>query len=341
MKRILLLVLIVAGFSTKAQNLETAGGYLDYIGKQQENITKKYLSYNSAVSHGKKARKVEKLREKLINEVQESRENIASMGKFKGDGEYKDSAVNFMKFYYNVLNDDYSKIINMEDIAEQSYDAMEAYIMLQEAIDKKMDEANDRISAAQKVFAGKNNIHLIDSKDDISEMMKKVSGVNQQYHKIYLIFFKPYMQESYLLTAIEKGNVNAIEQDKNALAKYAQEAVIKLDSLPAFAGDGAVRSACKQLLQFYIKEANEKMKMVSEFFIVKERFESIKKEFEKKDEHSKADVDAYNKGVNDMNASNNAYNSNNKALYEQRSDFLKNWNKAVDDFFYDETPKYK
>jgi CDP-glycerol glycerophosphotransferase (TagB/SpsB family) len=33
--------------------------------------------------------------------------------KFKGDGAYRDSSVSFMKFYFNVLNDDYAKVVNM------------------------------------------------------------------------------------------------------------------------------------------------------------------------------------------------------------------------------------
>lgn len=341
MKRILFLVLLFGGMNVKAQDFETSGAYMGFISQQQDNITKKYLSYNSAVSHGKRARKVEKLRTKLLDEVQEARMNISGMGKFKGDGEYKDSAVSFMKFYYNVLNDDYTKIVNMEDIAEQSYDEMEAYINLQEAIDKKLDEANNRMSDAQKAFAAKYNIHLVESKDEISEMAKKVGAVNKDYHRIYLIFFKPYIQEDHLLKAIAKGNVNGIEQDKNALAKYAQEAIDNLAALPAFPGDGSVRSAAKQLFQFYLKEANEKMKAVSDYFLVKERFETIQKEYERKSDHSKADVDAYNKGVNDINNASNAYNANNQNLNDQRKDLLKNWNDAVEDFFRDETPKYK
>ncbi len=100
-----------------AQNLENAVEYMQYISVQQDNITKKFLSYNSAVSHGKRARKVEKLREKMLDEVQESRMNISGMPKFKGDAGYRDTSANFLKFYYNVLNDDYAKIVNMEDIA--------------------------------------------------------------------------------------------------------------------------------------------------------------------------------------------------------------------------------
>ncbi len=65
------------------------------------------------------------------------------MPSYKGEKAYRDSAVSFMKLYYNVLNEDYSKIINMEDIAEQSYDDMEAYMMAKEMVDKKLEEANE------------------------------------------------------------------------------------------------------------------------------------------------------------------------------------------------------
>ena len=52
--------------STFAQDFQNAGQYMEYIGKQQENVTKKYLTYSSAVAHGKKAKKVDNLRSKLL-----------------------------------------------------------------------------------------------------------------------------------------------------------------------------------------------------------------------------------------------------------------------------------
>lgn len=322
-----------------AQNLDNAVEYMQYISVQHDNITKKFLSYNSAVSHGKRARKVEKLREKMLDEVQESRMNISSMPKFKGDAGYRDTSANFLKFYYNVLNDDYAKIVNMEDIAEQSYDEMEAYLMLQEAIDKKLDEANDRMKKAQKEFAAKNNINLISSKDEMGEKMELVGKVNEHYHQVYLAFFKPYLQDKNLGVAIGKGNVGGIEQDKNALLKYAQDALLKLEIIKAFEGDNSLKAACKQMMQFYIREANEYLKPVTEFLLVKERFESIKKDYEKKSDHSQADVDAYNKAVQDINSASDKYNSANKNIFEWGKESLDNWNKAVNSYFDEHMPR--
>jgi hypothetical protein len=150
MKRFLLFFFIIGSLNSTAQNFDNAGEYLDYINKQQNNVSKKFMSYASASAHGKKARKVEHLRSSLMNEVQETKININAMPSYKGDKTYRDSAVSFMKLYFNVLNEDYSKIINMEDVAEQSYDDMEAYMMAKELVDKKMQEGNEMMKTVQK-----------------------------------------------------------------------------------------------------------------------------------------------------------------------------------------------
>lgn len=342
MKNQTIITLLVSCFflpAASAQNFDDPGEYMHYIGIQHDNTTQKFLSYNSAVSHGKRARKVEKLREKLLDEVQESRMNISGMPKFKGDAAYRDSSAAFMKFYYNVLNDDYAKIVNMEEIAEQSYDEMEAYLMLQEAIDLKLKEANERMSNAQKLFASQNNIKLVDSKDEMGEKMKTVGAVNKHYHEVYLVFFKPHLQSENLSKSIEKNNIAGIEQDKNALLKYAQEALVKLETLKPYAGDHSLKGACKQMMQFYIRKANDYIKPITDFLLVKERFDAIKKDYERKSDHTQQDVDAYNKAVNDINNASEKYNRNNKEMYEAGKENLDNWNKAVSTYFDENTPR--
>ena len=322
-----------------AQDLEKPGEYMDFISKQQENISKKFMSYASASAHGKRAKKIESLRSKLLDEVQEARMNISGMPSFKGDKEYRDSAVNFMKLYYNVLNEDYSKIINLEEIAEQSYDAMEAYMMAQEKVDEKLEDANKKLREASERFAARNNVNIINGKSELGDMLKQVREMNIYYHEVYLVFFRPYKQEAYLMDALEKGNITGIEQNKNSLLKYAQEGLEKLNTLKGFQGDNSIISACRAMLNFYVKEA-DKMNAVSEFFLSKERFESIKKEYDK-GKKTKEDTDAYNKGVNDINKASEAYNNNNQYLNQARNESLDSWNKAVTGFFDQHTPHYK
>ena len=167
-----LLFLVSLAFFVQAQDFETPSQYMGFISKQQQSISKKYLGYASASAHGKRASKVDALREKLLDEVQEAKMNISGMPAFKTDKSYRDTAVSFMKLYYNVLNEDYAKIINMEEVSEQSYDAMEAYMLAQQLVDKKLEEANKQMQAAQKNFAEKNNITLLKDESDLGEMLE-------------------------------------------------------------------------------------------------------------------------------------------------------------------------
>lgn len=344
MKIFLRLFFIAAfgSFSTilLAQDFDSPGKYMEVISKQQENVSKRYMSYTSASAHGKREKKVENLRSKLMDEIQESRMNISSLPSYKGDKNYRDTAVNFMKFYYNVMNDDYSKIINMEEIAEQSYDEMEAYLLLEEKIQEKLAEANKKLSDAQKIFAQKNNINLLEDKSELGQMMEEVGGSNKHYHEVYLIFFKPFIQEKNMVAALGKENLTAMEQSRSAMLKYAQEGIVKLAAIKGYKGDNSLIANCKNMLNFYIKES-EKVIAVNDYFLTKERFEGIKKEMDKKSSKSKEDVEAFNKAVNDINKASQTYNVNNKNMNEQRNENLNNWNNSVKSFFDEHTPRYK
>ncbi|RYY47310.1 MAG: hypothetical protein EOO06_12715 [Chitinophagaceae bacterium] len=345
MKKLLFLSFLLAFFagnhSLQAQNFDSPVEYMGFISKQHENISKKYMAYSSASAHGKKARKVEAIRQKLLNEVQEARMNISGMPAFKGDKSYRDTSVSFMKLYYNILNDDYNKILNLEEIAENSYDEMEAMLNVKDAIDQKLEDGNKRVKDAQANFAKANMVNLVEGEASaLGEKLKKVHALNKYYNEVYLVFFKPYIQEQSLVTAMGKNNVTGIEQSKNALKKYAEEGIEKLKTIKPYEGDNSVTAACKTLLQFYIKEADASS-AASEYTLAKENFEKMKKDFEKKSSPTKAEVDAYNKSVVDINKASQKYNQTTNDLNRQRSESLNNWNKTVSQFFDEHTPRYK
>ena len=338
---IIIILLLVAGQKLEAQDFDNPGEYMSFISKQRTNVTKKFMAYASASAHGKRAKKVDNLRMKLLDEVQESRMNISGMPSFKGDKSFRDTTVNFMKLYFNVLNEDYAKIINMEEVSEQSYDAMEAYFLAKEMVDKKLDEGNKVMQEAQTTFAKNNNVNLIKGDDELGQMTTKVHESNAYYHQLYLLFFKPYKQDVYLMDAISKGNITGIEQNKSSLLKYAEDGLVKLADIKPFDGDNTLVLSCKKVMNFYVKVVKESMNAISDFFLNKEAFEKLKKEFEKKSNPSKEEVEAYNKGVKDINNASDAYNQTNKSLNQQRNEVLKDWDNAVNAFFDEHTPRYK
>ena len=336
-----LLSIMIFSTGVQAQDFSNAGSYMDFISKQRKGISEKYMSYASASAHGKRARKVENLRQKLLNEVQDARYNINSMPSLDGDKSYRDTAVSFMKLYYNILNDDYGKILNLEEIAENSYDEMEALILVKEGIDSKLEDGNAMMTRAQTNFAKAHNVNLIDGGDtELSIKVKKVSELNDYYYKVYLVFFKPYMQEKTLLEAMSKNNITGLEQSRSAMKSYATEGIEKLKTIKSFEGDNSVTSTCKILLQFYQREADA-VSVLGDFILAQEDFEKMKKDFDRKSKKEKADVDAYNKAVNDLNQKSKDYNRTINDLNKERTEKLNDWNKTLNQFFDEHTPRYK
>jgi hypothetical protein len=340
LRKLALALCIIFSSTAIAQDLENPGGYMTYIGKAEETIGAKYMSYMSGSSHGKSLRKVEKRRQELLNTIEEMRFKVHDMPAFKGDKTLRESSVNYLKTMYSVFNEDYAKIVNMEEIAEQSYDAMEAYLLVQEKANEKLREAGAKRRLVWDEFAKKNNVNVINSSSELEMKLEKAEKVNSYYHQVYLVFFKSHKQEMYLISALDEKNVNSIEQTRNALIKYTAEGLTKLDDMKPFEGDASLIVACRNVLKFLQDEASDKVGVMTDFIMKSENFEKVKKAFEviPASKRTQADVNNYNKAVNEMNKGVGQFNGTNKMLNEKRNTMVKMWNTAVKDFLDNHMP---
>ena len=317
-----------------AQDLSNPGNYMSFINQKERDVTQTYLNYLSAVSHGKSARKVEKLREKVVNSIFNTRMEISGTPAYKGDRSLKDASVAHLKLVYSVFNEDYAKIVNMEEIAEQSYDAMEAYMLAQQKASEKLAESNKTREGVGKQFAQKFNVNLIKSKDELGIKAEKSDRVMDYYNKVYLVFFKSYKQDMYLTEAINAGNVNAIEQNKSSLLKYAEAGLETLNGMEAFESDLTLVTACKKLLQFYREMTTQHVQPITDFVLLSENMKKQKKALETTPQarRTQADIDSYNKSVKEINQALNAFNKTNNELNRDRTAMINGWNSAVDKF---------
>ena len=330
----LLTLVILPGIGLFAQE-ENPGSYMTQIYKAEQAVAQKYVAYMSAVSHGKGAKKADKKREDLLKTIEDTRTKVNDLPAFQKDQSLRDASASYLKMMYSVMNEDYDKIVDMEEISEQSYDAMEAYMLAQEKASQKLQEAGISRELVAKKFAADHHVNLIEEKNGLSEKMEKIGKVSDYYNQLYLIFFKASKQESYLTEAVEKKNINGIEQNKNALLKYAEEGLTVLDTLRGFESDKSVVTACKKSLEFFKQEAGTKINIVTDYLLKDDEFEKLKKAMDSKSskDRTKEEVDNFNKAVNDINKAVKEYNQTNQFLNEKRSEVYNNWNSSVQAFF--------
>jgi hypothetical protein len=320
--------------SAWAQPAESPVTALDKINLQMDLLNNKYLAYMSEVAHGKKVKKAEKKHQAYMTQIDNAKYALSDIPYYKGDKSLHEGTKKYLNLINNIQKENFGKVVNMEEIAEQSYDAMEAYILFKKKINEKMDEAEAELSKVTEEYAARNNITLVEGpKTERGEKMKKVGEVNDYYDNIYLIFFKASIHDDQLVEAMDAGNLTAVEQIKGSLEKYALEGIGKLDTTKAYKGDGSLKNTCKRSMDFFKKEAGM-LESFTDYLLKKEDFEAIKKNFERsaKAKNDKVEIDKYNKAVAEINKARDKYNQSLQTMNKLRADVYKDWNETVKRF---------
>lgn len=338
-----LVFLFVTWIGSTTLYAQTAGQYMETFSIEFKKIQQDMWDYTSSVSHGKSARKVEKRRLELIQTSNAALQKAKSQKGFNNSTRYRDSIVEFFRLNNLVLKEDYAKIVDMEAVAEESYDAMEAYLLARERANDKLQKSNEMVQREQKLFASQNSITLIEAEDDLDKKMMIADQVYDTYNEVYLIFFKSFKQEVYLLDAMNRKDVNAIEQNRTALLSTAKEGLEKLKTVQPYKNDASMVEATKKILEFYIEEAQVETPKMIDYFMANENFEKVKKGFdaipEKK--RTQSDIDQYNKAITDMNSAVNTFNKSNQLMNTLRGKHIDFWNKSAETFTSKHVPKGK
>ena len=152
LKQLTLLIALTLPFFTIAQNFDHAVDYLDFLGKEQEVVTKNMWKYTKALAHSKSDRSINAKRENLIKSVERTISKIEKADGFDGD-DYKNQVLKHLRLNEKLLKHEYAEIIDMKAVAEQSYDMMEAYILAQRLANKKMAESQAEYETNLYAFA--------------------------------------------------------------------------------------------------------------------------------------------------------------------------------------------
>lgn len=336
------LLFLLATLNLVAQDFKTPVDYLSYLGKEQQAIARSTWKYTSAVAHSTSARRIEATRKQLVKSIQVSSKKIEALKNgYKGDVEFRDKVLNYLYFAEKNINEEYSKIIDMQEVAQQSYDFMEAYIMTRDLVNKKLDDELEKVRLAQNEFAQKYNITLTDEESELGKKIKISNEVFDYHSVLYLIFFKVNITDFNLSNAIEKKDIAAIEQNASSLGKYADEGLEKIKSLSKYKNDASLLDETKKSLLYYKKVAEEYTPKVVAYLMFYDKFENAKKTLEAKSEsdRTKEEVENYNTMVKQVNKEIANYNKLSSSNFQDRTNTINAWNTAADDFIARHVPQ--
>ncbi|WP_294823526.1 hypothetical protein [uncultured Flavobacterium sp.] len=339
MKQTLLGILFIVSLTCAAQDFKAPVDYLNFIGKESKPISANTWKYTKAVAHSKSARRIDASRKNLIKSIQAASKKIGATNGYKGDVVYRDQLLAYFSISEKYINDEYDKIINMQEVAEQSYDLMEAYILTRDMVNEKINAEFEKLNANQMEFANKYNITLSEDETELSKKMEISNQVFKHQSDMYLIFFKVYITDANLMKAVQDKNINTMQQNASALESFVTEGIEKLKASKPYKNDMMLVNATKKVLEFYKKEALEFAPAVTDFMMLNQKAEEGKKAMDAKGKPSKAELDAYNKTVAGLNKAIDGYNKLNTKFNNDRNNAITAWNAASEGFVSKHVPK--
>ncbi len=328
--------------TVSAQDFKTPVDYLNYISTETDAISKNTWMYTQAVAHSKSAHKIEASRKALVKSIQNSAKKFSSLQKgYKGDTEYRDQLLAYLSISENYINDEYGKIIDLQEVAEQSYDFMEAYITARDLVNQKINDEIQKLNANQKLFGKKYNVNITEDNSELGRKMKTSNEVFKYHTQLYLIFFKVNVTDMNLMNAIKRKDLNAIQQNASSLEIYADEGLEKLKNIAAYHKDASLVNATKKAVDFYKKEALDMTPKVLNFLMLNQKVEESQATMEAKAEKERTieEVQNFNNLVKGMNKEVAEFNKLNTKFFQEKSAVVKAWEQAGTDFISKHVPK--
>jgi hypothetical protein len=240
-------------------NFKNAGDYNNYIMKEMTVAAQKnfeYISFSVHLPTGQAGidafELLESKRKEVMDQIVQSTGKIKNMPPLDNDTRLRDEAVETLLEYQHAFELDYKDIIGLKKKSKDSFEAMEAYWKAEDKAEQKVNKATSRLRKAQQVYASKNNMKIVDGKEDaLEKKMAKISAVNAYWREIYFQFFKVSKEYDLLWNILADEKAEPVDHQRKQVMKAAESALPVLRSKPGFNGDVEFRDQTITLLEYY------------------------------------------------------------------------------------------
>lgn len=298
MKQLIFLLLTLSTFGLlHAQDFTNPLQYFDYLNQQHAELGGKNLEYVQHSVHNENIQEVEGKRIEVLKQLGRAVIRVGVLPSYEGDDAMRLELMKVLKVYLESFEIEFSEINMLKSKSSESFEAMQKYLDAQDAAEKKLAKAADKYLQAQKAFAERHSIKLVEAEGN-SEI-DQINQVNAYYRVIFMKYFKISKLNAAFSDALNEKDTKAMEKSRLILLSAAKYELKKLQLFPSFKGDAQYRDAATEVVKFYKIMAGDgykKMTIISA-----------------KEELTNEDVDTYNQVITLLNVKSteliNAYNN--------------------------------
>jgi len=236
----------------ETHHFDSPATYNNLIVLQHNQVTQKNLLYISQSVHSQDIAAIEKSRQAVVTQIEQSINKLEAIGGYEGDTKLRDVAVKVLQLNLETFDLDFKEINEMRSGRYDSYETLEAYFRAEDKAEKKLAKAADQFRTAQQDFADTHGLDLKYNQDDERQQVIKVVNKLNTYNRIiFLSYFGVSKLDSYFWEQLKAKEYTQADKQRQELANTATEAVTRLKRLSGFKDDTQYRDATLQLVQRY------------------------------------------------------------------------------------------
>jgi len=323
-----------ASYNTQTRT-KNALEYLQNVHKKLLPQKKAAYEYVQSVTKSRRARLIERKRQDMIAVIKQNRDYFKTFIPFNNDMVFKDELMKYLDVKYNVMKEDFDKIVDMEQIEAQTIDQEDAHQMALDLAFEKLDTCYAEFERAEDAFFLRYNIKEDTLKDKMSLTIERANDLIDYYNAIHRIFSKVNKVSRYANEAVRRDDIAALEQHATTLVLFADEAIEKLKQQKPFEGDNELIVAAMNLSEYYKKEGQEILPLNVKYNLSKDLFNEAEKKIKsiKTADQTDADINEYNSAVKEFNKAVRELNKANTTSNKTHKKLLKQWDDLGDTFF--------
>jgi hypothetical protein len=237
MVRILTIAFLLFGFSasTSAQRYRDARTYYREFASENRRIIMKNMRYLEGTVKGEDPRRIDKYREMVVEQLQESKRTLERVGGFNENDLLQREYLQAIDLFLEAYQESMEKAKELKAERYKNFEKLQEYFTVMEETEALIFDAAYKMNEADEYFAKQNNVNLrVD--EDTEEKWRRLDLLSLYMRELTFNFYRVDTRLSAFLEAAKGDNKDTLSNLVSDIRAAVQKSQDALADMPKFDG---------------------------------------------------------------------------------------------------------
>lgn len=250
----------------EAQRFRDPRSYYRNFQSEGRRLQMKNLRYLEAVAKGDDARRINKFREMVVEQVKDSKKALERVGPYQDDDVLIREYMAGLDMYLEAFEKDFGAAEELTAKRYDSFEDLQNYFDAANAAELKMIDAAYKIEKAEDYFAKTYDVDLRRDEEMLAKLAK-IDEVSLHIRDMSMAFFRVDSELQKIFKAVENGNGDTMADLLGDLRRGVKEARTMIDEAPEFKGRQYLKDETLYFLDDVDRSIDNELRPIAETLV--------------------------------------------------------------------------